>query len=247
MLRSNAARRVVAVQAEVQYQATPRSLRQYVRVSRLARSGRAALLRVTFPRWPMPDETDRSARAWCTARSGTRATTWRTPRPRRGKLAVPHLNRGTAVPGRRRPRGAHGAVARHAVLGRRRLEGRRAVARHARPQLVRRDGRPARPADRPGSWPGGPAGQRAAGQRTPTVVIFGNSAGGQYVNRYAAVGRGPARLAGRGIDGALRHLQPVHVPVLHPGPAGEAAGVRRRPLALRVRGRSRLRRGRCRG
>ncbi len=42
------------------------------------------------------------------------------------------------------------------------------------------------------------AGRWAAG-RTPAVVIFGNSAGGQYVNRYAAVGRGPEHLAERGI------------------------------------------------
>jgi hypothetical protein len=42
----------------------------------------------------------------------------------------------------------------------------------------------------PGRWPG---------SRTPAVVIFGNSAGGQYVNRYAAVGRGPEQLAERGI------------------------------------------------
>lgn len=33
----------------------------------------------------------------------------------------------------------------------------------------------------------------------PGVVIFGNSAGGQFVNRYAAVGRGPDALAERGI------------------------------------------------
>jgi hypothetical protein len=33
----------------------------------------------------------------------------------------------------------------------------------------------------------------------PGVVIFGNSAGGQFVNRYAAVGRGPDALARRGI------------------------------------------------
>ena len=39
-------------------------------------------------------------------------------------------------------------------------------------------------------WPSG---------RPPEVVVYGNSAGGQYVNRYAAVGRGPDRLAGRGI------------------------------------------------
>jgi pimeloyl-ACP methyl ester carboxylesterase len=31
------------------------------------------------------------------------------------------------------------------------------------------------------------------------VVIFGNSAGGQFVNRYAAVGRGPRALARRGV------------------------------------------------
>jgi hypothetical protein len=33
----------------------------------------------------------------------------------------------------------------------------------------------------------------------PAVVIFGNSAGGQFVNRYAAVGRGPDVLAARGL------------------------------------------------
>src|SRR5690348_10355335 len=36
--------------------------------------------------------------------------------------------------------------------------------------------------------------------RKLAVVIFGNSAGGQYVNRYAAVGRGPDLLTERGID-----------------------------------------------
>src|SRR2546421_6582582 len=34
----------------------------------------------------------------------------------------------------------------------------------------------------------------------PPVVIVGNSAGGQYVNRYAAVGRAPDELASRGIS-----------------------------------------------
>ena len=33
----------------------------------------------------------------------------------------------------------------------------------------------------------------------PAVVVFGNSAGGQFVNRYAAVGRGPDVLAARGL------------------------------------------------
>jgi hypothetical protein len=33
----------------------------------------------------------------------------------------------------------------------------------------------------------------------PAVVIVGNSAGGQFVNRYAAVGRGPDALAARGL------------------------------------------------
>jgi hypothetical protein len=33
----------------------------------------------------------------------------------------------------------------------------------------------------------------------PALVVFGNSAGGQFVNRYAAVGRGPDVLAGRGL------------------------------------------------
>jgi hypothetical protein len=34
----------------------------------------------------------------------------------------------------------------------------------------------------------------------PAVVVFGNSAGGQFVNRYAAVGRGPDVLAARGLQ-----------------------------------------------
>ncbi len=33
----------------------------------------------------------------------------------------------------------------------------------------------------------------------PAVVVFGSSAGGQFVNRYAAVGRGPDVLAARGL------------------------------------------------
>jgi hypothetical protein len=33
----------------------------------------------------------------------------------------------------------------------------------------------------------------------PDVVVFGNSAGGQFVNRYAAVGRGPSALGSRGL------------------------------------------------
>jgi hypothetical protein len=41
---------------------------------------------------------------------------------------------------------------------------------------------------------------RWAGDTRPSVVIVGNSAGGQYVNRYAAVGRGPDYLAKRGIS-----------------------------------------------
>ena len=36
--------------------------------------------------------------------------------------------------------------------------------------------------------------------KKPAVVIVGNSAGGQYVNRYAAVGRAPDALAERGIS-----------------------------------------------
>jgi hypothetical protein len=39
----------------------------------------------------------------------------------------------------------------------------------------------------------------APGRKPLVVVIFGNSAGGQFVNRYAAVGRGPDVLAQRGI------------------------------------------------
>jgi hypothetical protein len=41
---------------------------------------------------------------------------------------------------------------------------------------------------------------RLAADVRPTVVIVGNSAGGQYVNRYAAVGRAPDYLAKRGIS-----------------------------------------------
>lgn len=40
---------------------------------------------------------------------------------------------------------------------------------------------------------------RLSGHGRPAVVIVGNSAGGQYVNRYAAVGRAPDALAERGI------------------------------------------------
>ena len=39
----------------------------------------------------------------------------------------------------------------------------------------------------------------ASAGHDPAVVVFGNSAGGQFVNRYAAVGRGPDVLAGRGL------------------------------------------------
>jgi hypothetical protein len=41
--------------------------------------------------------------------------------------------------------------------------------------------------------------QRLSPGGRPAVVIVGNSAGGQFVNRYAAVGRGPDALAERGI------------------------------------------------
>jgi hypothetical protein len=41
---------------------------------------------------------------------------------------------------------------------------------------------------------------RLRGGKKPTVVIIGNSAGGQYVNRYAAVGNAPDALAQRGIS-----------------------------------------------
>jgi hypothetical protein len=41
---------------------------------------------------------------------------------------------------------------------------------------------------------------RLPGSEKPAVVIAGNSAGGQYVNRYAAVGRAPDALARRGIS-----------------------------------------------
>jgi hypothetical protein len=40
---------------------------------------------------------------------------------------------------------------------------------------------------------------RASAGHDPAVVVFGNSAGGQFVNRYAAVGRGPDVLAGRNL------------------------------------------------
>jgi hypothetical protein len=42
--------------------------------------------------------------------------------------------------------------------------------------------------------------ERLARGARPTVVIVGNSAGGQYVNRYAAVGLAPDDLAKRGIS-----------------------------------------------
>jgi hypothetical protein len=42
--------------------------------------------------------------------------------------------------------------------------------------------------------------ERVPGGKQPAVVIIGNSAGGQYVNRYAAVGHGPDALAKRGIS-----------------------------------------------
>lgn len=41
---------------------------------------------------------------------------------------------------------------------------------------------------------------RLSGGKRPTVVIMGNSAGGQFVNRYAAVGHAPDVLAGHGVD-----------------------------------------------
>ena len=39
----------------------------------------------------------------------------------------------------------------------------------------------------------------SAAGHDPDVVVFGNSAGGQFVNRYAAVGRGPDALGSRGL------------------------------------------------
>jgi hypothetical protein len=39
----------------------------------------------------------------------------------------------------------------------------------------------------------------SAARHDPDVVVFGNSAGGQFVNRYAAVGRGPDALGSRGL------------------------------------------------
>jgi len=39
----------------------------------------------------------------------------------------------------------------------------------------------------------------SAAGHDPDVVVFGNSAGGQFVNRYAAVGRGPDTLGSRGL------------------------------------------------
>jgi hypothetical protein len=67
----------------------------------------------------------------------------------------------------------------------------------------------------------GPAG--ASARRPPEVVIFGNSAGGQYVNRYAAVGRGPGRLAGRGIAVRFVISNPstyLYFTADRPGPGG---------------------------
>ena len=56
--------------------------------------------------------------------------------------------------------------------------------------------------------------------KKPTVVIIGNSAGGQYVNRYAAVGRGPDELAREGISVRFNPLRPAHSQAR---PAGRAA------------------------
>lgn len=50
--------------------------------------------------------------------------------------------------------------------------------------------------------------RRLSGNRNLSVVIIGNSAGGQYVNRYAAVGRVPDALADDGI--------PVHFIIANP-------------------------------
>jgi len=50
-----------------------------------------------------------------------------------------------------------------------------------------------------GRAPAGPGGDQAGPGPEPAVVVFGNSAGGQFVNRYAAAGRGPDLLAARGL------------------------------------------------
>jgi hypothetical protein len=61
----------------------------------------------------------------------------------------------------------------------------------------------------------------------PAVVVFGNSAGGQFVNRYAAVGRGPDALAGRGLRVRFVISNPLRSrPVLRP--ARPQAGLRGR-------------------
>src|SRR5262249_33386523 len=52
----------------------------------------------------------------------------------------------------------------------------------------------------------------------PMVVIFGNSAGGQYVNRYAAVGRAPDALAERGIKVRFIIANPSTYLSFHPAP-----------------------------
>ena len=51
----------------------------------------------------------------------------------------------------------------------------------------------------PGPGPAEPGRGQAGPGPDPAVVVFGNSAGGQFVNRYAAVGRGPDLLAARGL------------------------------------------------
>ena len=51
----------------------------------------------------------------------------------------------------------------------------------------------------PGPDPAEPKPDPAEPRPDPAVVVFGNSAGGQFVNRYAAVGRGPDLLAARGL------------------------------------------------
>jgi hypothetical protein len=77
--------------------------------------------------------------------------------------------------------------------------------------------------------------QLTAAERRPpgrklVVVIIGNSAGGQYVNRYAAVGQAPDVVAGRGIGVRFVIANPstyLYFDAYRPGPVSDDPGIYR--------------------
>jgi hypothetical protein len=72
--------------------------------------------------------------------------------------------------------------------------------------------------------------RRRAGGKKLVVVIIGNSAGGQYVNRYAAVGRAPDTLAERGITVRFVIANPstyLYFDGFRPGPVSDDPGINR--------------------